>query len=71
MVCSECNGSRACDVCDGYGDLLSTFPSPSTDCEACDGSGACPGCSGEGETSSDNDNGPADSVRPAEMEAVR
>lgn len=49
MICSECNGSRACDVCDGYGDFLGEFPSPGIECEACNGSGQCPGCFGDGE----------------------
>ena len=46
MVCGECGGSRACDVCDGYGDSTC-----GVECAACGGSGACPGCFGEGETS--------------------
>lgn len=71
MLCTECNGSRACDICDGYGDILGAFPSMSTDCEACDGSGVCPGCFGEGETPTDSNDVTAHDVRPAELEAVR
>ena len=46
MVCDDCAGSRACDVCDGYGDSIDGI-----ECEACGSSGVCPGCFGEGETS--------------------
>ena len=47
MVCGECSGSQACDVCDGYGDSINSI-----ECGACGGSGVCPGCFGDGETSS-------------------
>jgi len=46
VVCGDCSGSRACDVCDGYGDSINGI-----ECTACGGSGACPGCFGDGETS--------------------
>lgn len=58
MVCGECAGSRACDMCDGYGDSVN-----GVECEACSGSGTCPGCFGEGETRA------ADS--PAQMGVLR
>jgi hypothetical protein len=45
VVCGECSGSRACDVCDGYGDSTCGI-----ECTACGGSGVCPGCFGDGET---------------------
>lgn len=41
-VCDECSGSGACDVCDGYGDLIDD----GAECPACEGSGVCPGCYG-------------------------
>ncbi len=56
MRCDECNGSGACDPCDGYG----TFPDSYTnagdgqECNACAGSGTCPECGGIGETTTND-----------------
>lgn len=46
VVCSECNGSQACDICDGYGTDIGDI-----ECAACGGTGVCPGCFGDGEIS--------------------
>ena len=51
--CQECNGSGACDPCDGYGFYPDSSPGAGDgpECEYCTGSGDCPGCRDEGTTS--------------------
>jgi len=62
--CQECNGSGACDPCDGYGFYPDSYPSAGDgpECEYCAGSGNCPECHSQGTTStttgSDGDNEP-------------
>jgi hypothetical protein len=48
--CSACNGSRACDACDGYGWFPDTAASTSDgpECDVCSGSGICAECSAPG-----------------------
>ena len=48
--CQECNGSGACDPCDGYGFYPDSHPGAGDgpECECCTGSGECPHCHGEG-----------------------
>jgi hypothetical protein len=57
MTCQECNGSGACDPCDGYGTYPDSFPNAGDgqDCDICSGSGNCPDCNGTGETTNHND----------------
>ncbi len=49
MNCTECSGSGACDVCDGYGCTPDSYPNAGDgiECQACAGSGLCPDCYGE------------------------
>ena len=51
--CQECNGSGACDPCDGYGFYPDSYPGAGDgpECEFCAGSGICPDCQGEQITS--------------------
>lgn len=51
MICTECNGSGACDPCDGYGTFPESSPNAGDgpECDTCDGSGSCSGCRGTGE----------------------
>ncbi len=51
--CEECNGSGACDPCDGYGFYPDSYPGAGDgpECECCAGSGICPDCQGEQITS--------------------
>jgi hypothetical protein len=48
--CQECNGSGACDPCDGYGFYPDSYPGAGDgpECEYCTGSGDCPDCHGNG-----------------------
>jgi hypothetical protein len=48
--CQECNGSGACDPCDGYGFYPDSYPGAGDgpECECCTGSGECPRCHGSG-----------------------
>ncbi len=50
--CQECNGSGACDPCDGYGFYPDSYPGAGDgpECEYCAGSGDCPDCRGNGTT---------------------
>ena len=50
MRCELCNGSGACDPCDGYGTYPDSSPNAGDgpDCEICDSSGECPNCHGTG-----------------------
>ena len=50
MNCKGCNGSGACDPCDGYGVYPDSSPGAGDgpDCDICDGSGCCPDCHGTG-----------------------
>jgi hypothetical protein len=49
-ICEQCQGSGACDPCDGYG----FYPDSASgagdgpECDCCNGSGACPTCRGLG-----------------------
>ena len=54
--CQECNGSGACDACDGYGFYPDSYPGAGDgpECEYCDGSGDCADCHGNGTTSTTN-----------------
>ena len=46
MDCTECNGSGACDPCDGYGFYPDSYPGAGDgpECECCGGSGNCSEC---------------------------
>lgn len=61
MICADCNGSGACDPCDGYGTTSDSYPNAGdgVDCYICRGDGICPGCLGTGnhnnEASNDNE----------------
>ena len=59
MTCQGCNGSGACDPCDGYGTYPDSFPNAGDvpECEICAGSGNCPDCHGTGETSNSDNQG--------------
>jgi hypothetical protein len=48
--CQECNGSGACDPCDGYGFYPDSYPGAGDgpECEICESSGCCPDCDGTG-----------------------
>ena len=48
--CEECNGSGACDPCDGYGFYPDSYPGAGDgpECEICEASGCCPDCHGTG-----------------------
>ena len=48
--CEECNGSGACDPCDGYGFYPDSYPGAGDgpECEICESSGCCPDCHGTG-----------------------
>jgi hypothetical protein len=48
--CQGCNGSGACDPCDGYGFYPDSYPGAGDgpECEYCAGSGDCPDCHGNG-----------------------
>ena len=50
MICTECSGSGACDLCDGYGTLPDSSPNAGdgTDCGICTGDGVCVDCGGTG-----------------------
>jgi len=51
--CQECNGSGACDPCDGYGFYPDSYPGAGDgpECKYCAGSGDCPNCHNDGATS--------------------
>ena len=57
--CEGCNGSGACDPCDGYGVYPDSYPGAGDgpDCEICEGSGSCPDCDGTGMQQIGVDNG--------------
>ncbi len=50
MNCQGCNGSGACDPCDGYGFYPDSYPGAGDgpECEICEASGCCPDCHGTG-----------------------
>jgi hypothetical protein len=52
MRCGNCNGSGACDACDGYGTYADSSPNAGDrpECEICVANGRCPECGGTGET---------------------
>jgi hypothetical protein len=66
MRCGNCNGSGACDPCDGYGTYPDSSPNAGDgpDCEICQGTGRCPECDGTGDTnnSTDSESGGSDVV---------
>jgi hypothetical protein len=63
MKCIDCDGSGACDPCDGYGTTADSYPNAGDgrECEICTGDGICPGCLGTG--TNDNDNSDEHDVR--------
>lgn len=63
MKCTDCDGSGACEPCDGYGTTSDTYPNAGdgTDCTFCRSDGICPGCLGTG--TNDNDNSDEYDVR--------
>lgn len=46
MICSGCNGSGACDPCDGYGTFPDSYPNAGDgdECTTCGGDGLCVDC---------------------------
>jgi hypothetical protein len=48
MNCGECNGSGACDACDGYGCYPDSSPGAGDglECDVCSGNGVCAECYG-------------------------
>ena len=57
--CQECNGSGACDPCDGYGFYPDSYPGAGDgpECEFCAGSGCCPDCHGNGNSTTSTTTG--------------
>jgi hypothetical protein len=69
MGCGNCNGSGACDPCDGYGTYPDSAPNAGDgpDCEICQGTGRCPECDGTGDTNTSTDSDSGGSGAVAEM----
>jgi len=55
--CRGCNGSGACDPCDGYGFYPDSYPGAGDgpECEICESSGCCPDCHGTGTSNARED----------------